>query len=85
MADDIGPGKKMRDGETEYGGRVGRIQQELDGHVLNAKEKAAVARGYGMRTESGEVRADGTPWPEGVRRREEAKARLSGREPEESL
>jgi hypothetical protein len=86
---DIGPGKQTRSGETEYGGEVGRIQRGRPDlaleHTLDAQEKAAVMRGYGIRAESGEVRLDGTPWPEGVRRRDEARERLSGREVDEAL
>lgn len=85
MADDIGPGKKMRDGETEYGGRRGRIQASLDGHEPNTQEKAAIQRAYGIRNPSGELGQDGLPWAEGVERLEETKRRVSGRELEEGL
>lgn len=82
---DFGPGKKMRAGESEYGGKSGRIQKAEDGHDLDAQEKAAVLRGYGIRTPSGETTLDGETWAEGERRRQEAEDRLSGRQVEEGL
>lgn len=89
---------RRRSGSTEFGGDAGLIQRsgkgksvidpsvtvESDEHELNAQEKAMVMRSHGIRTPSGEVRLDGTPWPEGVARRDEALEKMSGRTAEEA-
>ena len=97
--------KKRREGATEFGGDAGRIQRggsapgvagrtssgaavpEHD--ALTPAEQAAVLRGYGMRTASGEntasVGGNGGVWPEGEARRVEAQERLSGRTLEDVL
>ncbi len=86
---DIGPGKQTRTGETEYGGTTGRIQRGRADlgleHALDGQEKAAVMRAYGIRNPSGEIRLDGLPWEEGVRRLDETRDRVSGREVDEAL
>jgi hypothetical protein len=86
-----------REGETEYGGKAGLIQPgegvgaearngapvSGTGHALTAQEERMVLAAFGKRTPSGETKLDGTPWPEGVAREEDARSRMSGRGPED--